>query len=324
MRYRDFGRTGWEVGEISFGTWQLGGQWGGVDDRDSVAALLAAYEGGVNLVDTAPMYGDGHSETVVGRSLREWMGEPVRVATKIEPTAWPDAADDDPEWGARYPERHLRDSVEASLRRLGVERIDLVQLHCWLPSGLAEPEWLETLTALRREGKVDRIGVSLRDHRADEGVELVRSGLVDAIQVIYNIFEQRPETDLFPAAAASGTAIVVRVALDSGALSGTWTPETYASWEEGSVLHTLFRGERFAETLERVAQLADVTRPYFDTLAEAAIRFVLDAPEVSTTIVGMSSARRLARNLALSDGVLLPAELRRRLREHEWHRNFYA
>ncbi|MFD6054605.1 aldo/keto reductase [Agromyces sp. NPDC060279] len=321
---RPFGRTGWEISEVSFGAWQLGGQWGPVDDDASVRALLDAYERGINFVDTAEMYGSGHSEEVVGRSLREWGGERVYVATKVQPPEWPHPSVDDPDIAAAYRPEYLRAQAEQSLRRLGVERIDLYQLHCWMPRGMRELGWLETLHELREEGKIDRIGVSLRDYRADEGVALAESGLVDSIQVIYNLFEQRPEEALLPAAAGSGTAIIVRVALDSGSLSGAWTPETYAQWADDSVLKTMFRGERFTETLERVEAIKAVTAPYYDGLDEAAVRFVLDRPEVSTAIVGMTSQRRIARNLSFADGRGLAEGLRERLAGFGWERNFYV
>jgi len=321
---RPFGRTGWDISEVAFGAWQLGGQWGPVDDGASVRALLDAYERGINFVDTAEMYGSGHSEEVVGRSLREWTGERVRVATKVQPIRWPDPTENDPAIGVAYPSGYLRGQVEASLRRLGVDRLDLIQLHCWMPSGLEDRDWLDTLLAMREEGTVDRIGVSLRDYRADEGVALAHSGLVDSIQVIYNLFEQSPETELLPAAAASQTAIIVRVALDSGSLSGAWTPASYAGWTEGSVLKTMFRGERFAQTLERVAAIREVTDEFYDSLDEAAIRFVLDRPEVSTTIIGMTSTDRIERNAAFGDGRGLAPGLRERLGGFEWKRNFYV
>jgi len=324
VKYRRFGRSGWEVSEISFGAWQLGGQWGPVDDEESVSTLLTAYEEGVNFVDTAQMYGSGHSEKIVGRSLHEWGdSNPVYVATKAQPVKWPDVGDDDPKFAALYPDGYLVEQVEGSLRRLDVERIDLFQLHCWAPDGMRNPDWLETLHRLRDEGKIDRIGVSIRDYRPADGVELAERGLVDSIQVIYNIFEQQPAATLFPAAAASDTAVIARVALDSGSLSGAWDADTYAGWEEGSVLHSMFRDERFAATLERVDGIKEVTGTYYEKLADAAIRFVLDSPEVSTTILGMSTARRIAENLSYSDGVGLAPGLRERLAEHEWRRNYY-
>ncbi|GAA1535036.1 aryl-alcohol dehydrogenase-like predicted oxidoreductase [Microbacterium ginsengiterrae] len=321
---RPFGRTGWDISEVSYGAWQLGGQWGHVDDDASVRSLLTAYESGINFVDTAQMYGSGHSEEVIGRSLREWRGERIYVASKVQPPKWPHPSVDDPDIAAAYRPEYLRDQAEQSLRRLGVERIDLYQLHCWMPSGMRDLGWLETLHELRDEGKIDRIGVSLRDYRADEGVALAESGLVDSIQVIHNIFEQRPEEALYPAAAASGTAIIVRVALDSGSLSGAWTPDTYDQWEDDSVVKTMFRGERFTETLARVEAIKAVTAPHYAGLDEAAIRFVLDRPEVSTAIVGMSSDRRIARNLSFADGRGLVSGLREQLAPFNWERNFYV
>ena len=321
---RPFGSTGWDISEVSFGAWQLGGQWGPVDDDASVRTLLDAYEQGINFVDTAEMYGSGHSEEVVGRSLRAWNGERVYVATKVQPPHWPHPSEQDPDITAAYRPERLRTQAEQSLRRLGVERIDLYQLHCWMPRGMLELDWLDTLRELQAEGKIDRIGVSLRDYRADEGVALAASGLVDSIQVIYNIFEQSPERGLLEAAAASGTAIIVRVALDSGSLSGAWTPATYDSWAEDSVVKNMFRGERFTETLERVAAITEVTAPHYDGLDEAAVRFVLDRPEVSTAIVGMTSRRRIARNLSFADGRGLVDGLHERLAPFEWQRNFYV
>ena len=226
--------------------------------------------------------------------------------------------------GPAYPPAYLRDQVEASLRRLRVDRIDLIQLHCWMPSGMQDQGWLATLQDLRAEGKIDRIGVSLRDYRADEGVALAESGLVDSIQVIYNIFEQSPEAGLLAAAAHSQTAIIVRVALDSGSLSGAWTPASYDGWADGSVLKTMFRGERFGQTLERVAAIRDVTDPFYDSLDEAAIRFVLDRPEVSTTIIGMTTPDRIERNASFGDGRGLATGLRERLAGFEWKRNYYT
>jgi aryl-alcohol dehydrogenase-like predicted oxidoreductase len=218
----------------------------------------------------------------------------------------------------------LIDQVEASLKRLGVDRIDLFQLHCWAPDGMRNLEWFETLSALRDAGKIEKIGVSIRDYRPADGVELAKSGLVDSIQVIYNIFEQQPDHELFPAAAQSGTAIVARVALDSGSLSGAWTAETYSGWAEDSVLKNMFRDERFSETLRRIEKVKTITSPVYVKLAEAAVRFVLERAEVSTAILGMSNSRRLEENLSYSDGEGLAPGLREKLRGEEWRRNYYV
>jgi aryl-alcohol dehydrogenase-like predicted oxidoreductase len=324
MRYREFGRTGWNVSEISFGAWQLGGQWGAVDDEESIAALHEAYEAGINFVDTAELYGAGHSEEVIGESLRRWSGDKIYVATKTQPIQWPDPDQDDPAMRGRYPAWYLREQVEASLRRLGVERLDLLQLHCWLRSGIHELDWLETIDALRVEGKIDRIGVSIRDYRPDEGVEVADLGLVDSIQVIFNLFEQRPVDELLPASARTRTAIIDRVAFDSGSLSGLWTEATYESWEDGSQQKEMFRGERFTETLQRVEALKQLVSPYYSSLAEAAVKYVLASPEVSTVIAGMSGSRNIRRNVSYSDGEPFPEELRTQLADHAWIRNYYT
>jgi aryl-alcohol dehydrogenase-like predicted oxidoreductase len=324
MQYRIFGRTGWKVSEISFGAWQLGGQWGRVEDEESVDTLLSAYEHGINFVDTAELYGAGHSEKVVGESLRRWTGDKIYVATKIQPTVWPNAAEDDPPMTGRYPQWHLRQGVEFALSRLGVERLDLLQLHGWFPDGARNLDWLETLNALRLEGKIDKIGVSIRDYRPDEGVDIASLGLVDSIQVIFNMFEQRPADALFPAGRRTGTAFIDRVALDSGSLSGTWTAQTYDSWEAGSQPHQMFRGDRFTETLARVEALKELCSPFYPTLAEAAMRYALSSDEVSTVIAGMSSRRYVETNVSYSDGEPFPEDLREKLAEHVWPRNYYT
>jgi aryl-alcohol dehydrogenase-like predicted oxidoreductase len=324
MRYRKFGRTGWEISEIAFGGWQVGGEWGTVDDNESLKTLLHAYEAGINFVDTAELYGKGHSEEVIGASLKHWNDSKIYVGTKVQPTVWPSPADGRPTMRGRYPAWYLRESVDTALRRLGVERLDLLQLHCWCAAGVGELDWLETLDELRLQGKIDQIGVSIRDYRPDEGVDLAVLGLVASIQVVFNLFEQRPAEALFPAGARTGTAFIARVPLDSGSLVGNWTEHTYAQWAPGSVPHTLFRGDRFGETLRRVRELAAVCAPYYSTLAEAAMRFALGEPAVAAVIPGMKNAAEVDLNVAYADGAGFPDELRKQLIEHGWPRNFYA
>ena len=323
MKYRGFGRTGWQVSEIGFGAWQIGGDWGRVEDRASIDTLHYAFGKGINFVDTAELYGNGHSEEVIGLALREWKDSKIYVATKVRPIIWPDPDDDNPQMRGRFPEWYVRDNVERSLKRLGVERIDLFQLHSFMPSAMVELDWLETLNKLRREGKIDHVGVSLRDYRPQEGVDLARAGLVDSQQVVFNMFEQRPGGDLFQAGEAANTAFIARVPLDSGALIGNWTETTYANWETGSQPHQMFRGERFKETLERVNRLKTLCAPYYSTLAEAAMRYVLSAPQLSVLIPGMKSRAEVDMNIAYSDGKAFPGELKAQLPPHAWIRNYY-
>ena len=323
MRYRAFGRTGWQVSEIGFGGWQIGGQWGPVDDAASIRTLLHAFEAGINFVDTAELYGEGHSETVIGKALQQWRGGKIYVATKAQPTVWPSPDDPAPPMRGRFPDWHLRTHVEASLRRLGVERIDLYQLHSWGPAGHRELDWLETLSDLRAEGKIDQIGISLRDNQPQEGVALAKLGLVASEQVIFNMFEQPPRDALFPAAKAGGTAIIARVPLDSGALIGHWTDSSYSSFAAGSQPHQMFRGDRFAQTLTRVAALKADVAPYYASLAEAAMRYVLAHDAVSVLIPGMKSPEEVDMNIRYSDGGTFPSELMAKMPHHAWVRNFY-
>ncbi len=322
MQYRMFGRTGWKVSEIAFGGWRLGGDWGQVDDDAGIGTLHHAFGRGVNFVDTAYIYGNGHSEEVIGRALKTWRGHQIYVATKAQPVEWPAPDDENPQMRGRYPAWYLRTMVDNALRRLQLERIDLFQLHSWMASGLYELGWLETLNALRLEGKIDQIGVSIRDYRPQDGVDLARLGLVASQQVVLNLFEQRPAEALFKAG-AKGQAFIARVPLDSGALVGNWDEYTYETFPPGSVPAQLFRGERFAETLARVEALKALCAPYYPTLAEAAMRYVLSCPELSCVIPGMANPDQVDMNLAYSDAAAFPGELKSALAAHAWPRNYY-
>jgi aryl-alcohol dehydrogenase-like predicted oxidoreductase len=323
LKYRKFGRTGWDISEISFGAWQLGGDWGKVDDQASIDTLHYAWEKGVNFVDTAELYGNGHSEDVVGRALKQWRGNKIYVATKIRPMQWPSPDDDAPHMRGCFPEWYIRKAVDKALQRLGVERIDLFQLHSFTPDAVENLDWLETLNKLRREGKIDHIGISLRDYRPDEGVDVASYGMVDSIQVVFNIFEQRPAQNLFPAGEKTNTGFIARVPLDSGSLVGIWTEDSYTKFEVGSQPHQMFRGERFGETLQRVEALKKICAPYYSTLAEAAMRYVLSERSLSTLIPGMKNRSEVDMNIAYSDGAKFPAELKAQLAAHGWTRNYY-
>lgn len=323
MKYRQFGNTGWNVSEIAFGAWQLGGEWGTVDDKASIRTLHHAFDKGINFVDTAQSYGNGHSEAVVGKATRSWSGQRVYVTTKVPPLRWPDPADGTPLMRGRYPEWYVRAEVEKSLERLQTERIDLLQLHCWIPDGTTQLDWLEVFNLLRQEGKIDKIGVSIRDNRPEDGVALAKLGLVHSQQVVFNMFDQRPAGDLFAAGATTNTAFIARVPLDSSSLTGTWDAGTYATWPKDSIPAWLFRGDRFAETLRRVEALKSLCAPYYPTLAEAAMRYVISTPGVSAVIPGMKNAAEVDMNAAYSDGGAFPEDLRAALAPHCWPRNFY-
>ncbi|SIQ99275.1 aldo/keto reductase [Maribacter ulvicola] len=326
MEYRTFGRSGWKVSEIGFGGWQLGGTWGKVDDKNSIETLLYAFENGVNFVDTAFAYGNGHSEKVIGKALDQWSSGKIYVATKITPIMNKSKSlnlDNNPSIKDCYPSWYIREIIEGSLKRLGTERLDLIQLHLWFEDGITNLEWLNTLTILKKEGKIDKIGVSLADIRPEQGLELAKKGLVDSIQVLFNMFEQEPADLLFPESSKTGTAIITRVPLDSGALTGTWTDNTIMEWDKNDKRRLMYRDNRFKETLQRVEDLKKLCNPYYPTLAEAALRYSLYRKEVAVVIPGMRNKREVDLNLAISDGKKFDSELVEMLRPYRWKHEFY-
>ncbi|WP_135549625.1 aldo/keto reductase [Paenibacillus cymbidii] len=327
MQYRTFGKTDWKVSEIAFGGWQLGGDFGPVDDAESVRTLHAAWERGINFVDTAQMYGRGHSEEVIGRALKEWTGEHIYIATKVQPVQWPRATETDPSMEGRYPREYVRSQCEDSLRRLGLETIDLYQLHGWFPQGIEQTEWYDTLSELRKEGKIREFGVSIRDYRPQDGARLAASGKAASQQVVYNLFEQRPAEQLFPACRDNGVAIIARVPFDEGSLIGNWSADTYATFGERDVRRVYFKGGRFAKTLDRVnrlkADIAAATGESEVNLAEIALRFCLDDSAVSCAIPGMKNVHEVDLNVRVSDGRKLPAEVLEVLSRHKWPRNYH-
>lgn len=321
MRYRRLGRAGFEVSEIGFGAWGIGGKyWGATNDRLSLRALRRAFELGVNFVDTAFAYGDGHSEKLVGQAIREFRGE-VRVATKIPPKAggWPPA----PGTPARqaFPTDWIVRVTEQSLKNLRVERLDLQQFHIWRDEWLAETEWQEAVTKLKEQGKIRAFGVSVIDHRPDTALRAVTSGLIDSVQVIFNIFDQSPRDELFPLCRAHHVGVIARVPFDEGSLTGALRPDT--QFPSGDFRGQYFRGDRLRETCQRVERLRFLVRDEIKSLAQAALKFCLSHPEVSTVIPGMRRPEHAEENCAASDGLPLRPDELEELRAHAWPRNFY-
>jgi aryl-alcohol dehydrogenase-like predicted oxidoreductase len=321
MRYRELGRTGIRVSEIGYGAWGIGGaQWGGADDDESLRALHRAIDLGLNFVDTALAYGEGRSERLVGRVLRE-RPETVYVATKVPPKnrIWPAAA------GAAledvFPPGYVRECAEQSLRNLGMDTVDVLQLHVWNDHWADRPELFEEVDALRSSGKVRFFGISINDHQPANGLRLIERGAADTVQVIYNVFDQSPEDELFPACRGHGVGVIARVPLDEGGLTGRIDAHTEFSGDDFRAHY--FRGDRKREVHERASAIATELGIGEDRIAEAALRFILSEPAVSTVIPGMRSLRNVERNIAASDAGALAAEQRERLRAHRWVRNFY-
>jgi aryl-alcohol dehydrogenase-like predicted oxidoreductase len=322
MRYRRLGRTGLEVSELGYGAWGIGGsQWLGAEDDESLKALHAAIDEGLTFVDTALAYGRGHSEELVGQVVRE-RDETVHVATKVPPKnqRWP--APDDATADEAFPGEWVRRCTERSLRNLSLERIDVQQLHVWNDRWAGQGDWLEAVQALKEEGKIGAFGVSINDHQPANALALISTGVVDTVQVIYNVFDQSPEDELLDACREHDVGVIVRVPFDEGGLTGTVTPDT--EFPEGDFREHYFRDDRRQEVFDRTEAITSDLGVHRDQLAEIVLRYVLSNDAVSTVIPGMRSVRNVQRNLGAADrGPLEPAQLEA-LKAHRWERNFYA
>ena len=317
MRYRRFGRTGWQVSEIGYGMWGMGG-WTGSDDDESLRALDRALALGCTFFDAAWAYGQGKSEALLGQALRAHRGaRPVHVATKIPPKnmRWPGKADDPV--AETYPPDHIRAFTEKSLENLGMPAIDLQQLHVWSDAWAADEGWQRALDDLKRQKLVRAVGISVNRWEPVNVVRALETGVVDSVQVVYNVFDQNPEDELFPYCAAHDIAIVARVPFDEGSLTGTFTRES--RWPDGDWRNIYFNRDHLDATLARVDRLLPLV-PDGMSLPELALRFILEHPAVSTTIPGMRRPAHVERNLAASDGVQLPPRLRKALKSHRWDR----
>jgi len=322
VNYRKLGRTGLEVSEVGYGAWGIGkSQWMGAEDDESLRALNRAIDLGLTFIDTALGYGEGHSERLVGRTVRTW-DEAVHVATKIPPKnrIWPAPPGLHPD--ETFPADHVRECTETSLENLGLETIDVQQFHVWQDEWLGEGDWQEAVEDLKREGKIRHFGVSINDHQPANAIKLIESGLVDTVQVIYNVFDQSPEDGLLPACLEHGVGVIVRVPFDEGALTGAITPET--KFDEGDFRNDYFRDDRKRQVQERVRAVVSELGVTEDEIAEIALRYILSHPAVSTVIPGMRSVRNVERNTRVADGEGLPEDQVRLLKNHRWVRNFYA
>ncbi|MFQ3586882.1 MAG: aldo/keto reductase [Fimbriimonadaceae bacterium] len=321
MKYRSLGKSGWQVSEVGFGAWAIGGGWGPQNDQDSVQALHRALDLGVNFIDTAAGYGGGRSERIIGEALKG-RRERVYVATKTPPTGpgpWPPSpycrADE------RYPAAYLRENVEERLRNLGTDFIDLLQLHTWTRAWNRDPQPLLVLQRLKEEGKIRAIGLSTPEHDQNSPIDLMRAGLLDSVQVIFNVFEQEPAAELLPAAQATGTGVVVRVVFDEGVLTGKYAADH--EFPEGDFRRNYFAGDRLGRAVDRVERLKEAIAPWGRPLPEVALRFALDHPAVSTVLTGIRSVAQAEANAAVSDTKPLPADLHAVLRGHAWNRAFW-
>jgi aryl-alcohol dehydrogenase-like predicted oxidoreductase len=322
MRYRKLGATGVEISEVGYGAWGIGGkQWQGGTDEESIRALQRAFELGLNFIDTALAYGDGHSERLVGQVLPA-APHRVYVATKVPPKngTWP--ARPGSKIADVFPYDYIISCTEESLRNLKLESIDLQQLHVWDPGWTDRDEWKRAFEDLKKSGKIRATGISINDHQPNTALEVIKTGLIDSVQVIYNIFDQGPEEKLFPLAKERNIGVLARVPLDEGSLTGTITEQTSFAGDE--FRSSYFRGDRKKEVVEHVSKLKKDLEGTPGSLPEIALRFCLSHPAVSSVIPGMRQVRNVESNCAVSDKGRLDAAVVEKLNNHAWDKNYYS
>lgn len=316
MRYRTFGRTGWEVSEIGYGMWGLAG-WSGSDDAVTRQALQLAVDGGCNFFDTAYAYGEGRSERLLGELVRANAGIRLYTATKVPPKnrTWPSQR------GFRlddvFPADYIREYAMKSLDNLGLPGVDLLQFHVWEDAWAEDENWQRAVADLKQQGLIGAVGISVNRWEPTNVLRTLETGLVDAVQVIYNIFDQAPEDVLFAACRKHQVAVIARVPFDEGSLLGTLTHETSfpaEDWRSG-----YFNPANLKASVERADALKPLV-PSGMTMAEMALRFILSNADVATVIPGMRQPRNVRANLAASDAGALPRDLIKRLRGHRWDR----
>ena len=316
MKYRNFGRTNWQVSEIGYGMWGMAG-WTGSDDEESMQSLQLSVDMGCNFFDTAWGYGAGKSEHLLGELIRANKGKKLYTATKMPPKNF--------KWPARreftlddcFPPDHIEEYVGKSLKNAGLGYFDLMQFHTWEDSWLEDERGINKMLDLKKQGLFNAIGISLNRWESWNGIKAVRSGLIDSVQVIYNIFDQNSKDKLFPACREMNVAVIARVPFDEGSLTGTLTKES--KWPEGDWRNTYFVPENLIPSVEHVEALKPLV-PEGMTMSEMALRFILGEPAVSTIIPGMRKPVHAKSNLATSDAGPLDDDLMKELEKHRWDR----
>lgn len=316
MKYRAFGRTNWQVSEIGYGMWGLAG-WTGSEMQEVETALDRSVEHGCNFFDSAWIYGKGLSEEILGRLLKRHADKKLYAASKIPPKnfTWPSRNEFKLE--EVFPAAHIVKYTERSLTNLGVEQLDLMQFHVWEDHWANNDEWKEAITKLSQEGKVAAWGISVNRWEPNNVLETLKTGLIDSVQVIYNIFDQNPEDQLFPLCRALNIGVIARVPFDEGTLTGTFTKET--SFPADDWRATYFVPENLLSSVEH----ADALRPLIPagtTMPDLALRFILENQDVATVIPGMRKLSNVDANMASSDGKSLDINLMNELRKHRWDR----
>src|SRR5262245_23102281 len=318
MKSRTYQRTGWPISEIGYGMWGLGG-WTGSDDAETAASLEEAVRLGCTFFDTAWAYGAGHSEKLLAALYRNHPNAALRLATKVPPKNQRWIQLEGFSVDEVFPPDHVRAFTEKSLKNLGVDALDVQQFHAWSDRWASEDRLLRTIEDLKREGKVRSWGISVNRWEPTNVLKTLATGLIDSVQVVYNIFDQAPEDELFPYCQQHGIAIIARVPFDEGSLTGTLTPST--RWPEGDWRNLYFPPAHLAEAVEHVDRLKPLV-PQGMTLPELALRFILHHPAVTTVIPGMRKLANVRANCAVSDGHPLATDPVAALRAHRWERDW--
>ncbi len=316
MKYRKLGRTNYEVSDIAHGLWGISG-WSGSEDTESVAAMQLAIDLGCNFFDTAWAYGEGKSDRLLGETMQRNAGKRIYAASKIPPAndRWP--ALPEYKYSDVFSAKHVFKYADRIRQQLWVDSIDVLQFHVWDDSWTDEPEFRSTVEKLKKDGIIHFFGLSINRWEPGNGIKALRTGLVDVVQVIYNIFDQAPEDELFPVCQELNIGVIARVPLDEGSLGGKMTLETRfprGDWRAG-----YFGPENLPKTIRRVEKLKEIV-PKGMTLPEMALRFILSNPAVSTTIAGMRKAEHVRQNIACSDAGGLDKTLLAELKKHRWDR----
>ena len=316
MQYRRFGRTGWQVSEVGYGMWGMGG-WKESDDEESIVSLQRAIDLGCNFFDTAWAYGNGHSEKLFNKIVRANPGKQLYIATKIPPKnfRWPSQREFSLE--DCFPPDHIEKYIHKSLENMGVSTIDLIQFHTWEDSWVQDDRWAKKMDELKGQGLINAVGISINRWEPWNGVKTVRSGWIDAVQVIYNIFDQNPDDELLPACEENDVAVISRVPFDEGTLTGNLTVDSH--WPEGDWRNSYFVPENLISSVEHAEALRPLVHEGM-SMAEMALRFIFNNPTISTTIPGMRKLSHVESNIACSDAGPLSQELHAELKQHRWDR----
>jgi aryl-alcohol dehydrogenase-like predicted oxidoreductase len=316
MKYRKLGRTGFEVSDIAHGLWGMSG-WSGSEDQESLQAMQSAIELGCNFFDTAWAYGEGKSDGLLGQTISRNKGKRLFAASKVPPLngRWP--AKPEYKYSDVFPAAHVVSYAQKIREKLGTDSIDILQFHVWDDSWADQPEFRETIEKLKSDGLIRFFGLSLNRWQPENGIKALRTGLVDAVQVIYNIFDQSPEDKLFPVCRELSVGVIARVPLDEGSLGGKMTPDT--KFPANDWRSKYFGPANLAQTLARVDALKKILPPGM-TLPEMSLRFILSNPDVGTTIIGMRKNAHVKENIATSDAGPLDGPLLQKLKAHRWDR----